>query len=136
MNDEPKVLPCPFCGAPGEFRHSWLDTGAGENTIAWDVACGTFDCYAEDGMDYCFDTKEEAATVWNKRTPNVAQLTAENERLKEALNIAANQLEGVVLAFQTHGQNQSVEFAIGYYTDCCRQAREALVSTEANENEN
>lgn len=62
--------------------------------------------------------------VAGKRISEV--LRTENQSLKDALNIAANQLEGVSLAFKRHGNCLDVHFFITEYLEFANRARQAI----------
>ena len=69
--------------------------------------------------DGLIDTiKEHEATI--------SELRTENERLRAALDVSANQLEGIAMAVQKYKQNINVEFFIDYYNKCADKAREVL----------
>lgn len=56
----------------------------------------------------------------------LAAAFAENQRLREALRIAANQLEGCSIGVAKHGQNIDVAFFIRHYQEAGTKARAAL----------
>jgi len=56
----------------------------------------------------------------------VEQLNQENLKLKEMLRVAANQLEGVSLAIQAHGQNINTDFFIETYKKFAEDIREEI----------
>lgn len=76
----PEILPCPFCGKPGELH---VDEYAGfDNHKLYTVACGVSwgtdavsQCYGQLTLDrdgefsFCWKTAEEAIEVWNNRNP-------------------------------------------------------------------
>jgi len=55
-----KLKPCPFCGTKAHFI---------EKDKQWDVGCYTDDCYLRFGAEWCMETKEEIAELWNNRIP-------------------------------------------------------------------
>ncbi len=60
MNNEPDLLPCPFCNAsPIIYNRSSLDEG-------YDICCQTDGCYLETGAEW-FLPKDEVIAKWNRR---------------------------------------------------------------------
>ena len=59
VNKKSELLPCPFCGGTDIYC-----ADAGHKTGVWFVQCE--DCGATFPH---FDSKEEAITAWNTRTP-------------------------------------------------------------------
>jgi hypothetical protein len=45
----------------------------------------------------------------------------------DALLIAANQLDGIVLALKAHGNDINVDYLMGYYDKCANDARYAAI---------
>ena len=58
----PVILPCPFCGAPGEVGSRQL------NLTLWDywVECANGECLVCPDTDM-FASEQEAIEAWNKR---------------------------------------------------------------------
>lgn len=78
MNKVIELKPCPCCGNAAMLEHQ-------ENILEVDYF---IEC--QGGCDLTtklHDSKEEAIIAWNTRTIE-AQLQAENERLREALEVA------------------------------------------------
>lgn len=48
------------------------------------------------------------------------------KKVREALEIAEQQLAGVSLCLKTHGNNLNTIYLIGYYEKCANQASEAI----------
>lgn len=69
MNEDIKLLPCPFCGLPPAIGSLGGDK---ENWAIWCVSCG-IPC-AETGLNG--ETKEEIIDAWNKRA---IKITPEGE---------------------------------------------------------
>ncbi len=62
-----KLLPCPFCGSDAKFKKRG---GIGDydwDKTYYDVMCINVKCYLQDGADWCYDSEEEAAEIWNRR---------------------------------------------------------------------
>lgn len=57
------MLPCPFCGAPGELFHDMSSDY--ERNWYWHGQCSDYDgCWIEGASA---DTKKEAIRLWNRR---------------------------------------------------------------------
>lgn len=88
-----ELKPCPFCGAAQDTEQDVADTG-----VFW-VRCS--ECCAEGS---CADTKDDAVSAWNTRTPD-PESAAEIERLrreKEQLLLSWNE-RCVELSVNGHG---------------------------------
>lgn len=69
MENEINLLPCPFCGSEAAIKeNTFLDSCFSDPQ--YDIMCTNKDCYLCDGADWMFNTKEEAAILWNKRKNN------------------------------------------------------------------
>lgn len=71
MGNEIELLPCPFCGAEGEYDSShYTGRGMGPEYSGHSVYCGSAQCpYFTNALDgSIFDTKEDAVEAWNTRT--------------------------------------------------------------------
>lgn len=71
---EEELKACPFCG--GEARLN--------DRPYYIVRCDFPDCTAE--LAALFDTKEEAITAWNTRTPDTAQLLKDQGEMETMLH--------------------------------------------------
>ena len=68
------LLPCPFCGKPAKFFH---DTSSDyERNSNWVVNCSDANCWGEGGHA---KSKDDAAAMWNKRSPTVWQYYTREE---------------------------------------------------------
>jgi hypothetical protein len=61
---------------------------------------------------------------------HAAELARAYLRLREALAVAANQLEGVALAFRKHGDRLDPDWFIENYGEFANRARDALKEGE------
>jgi hypothetical protein len=75
---QPDLKPCPFCGAAAEYHTQDLRKRPFKSdsirVTHWTVYCPTVDCFCsltwdrDDQCNFLFETQEEAAEAWNKRT--------------------------------------------------------------------
>lgn len=56
-----KLKPCPFCGADGRMRYR-------SGTDDYIAECSNDMCPASFMIGWSYDTEEEAAEAWNRRT--------------------------------------------------------------------
>lgn len=64
MTDTLNLLPCPFCGSPGEIVAPKTEQGE----RYWYVGCTNSHCPLDVGSCPC-DTESESLQVWNNRAP-------------------------------------------------------------------
>lgn len=61
----PNLLPCPFCGSPGEYDSQRAERITGFHTSTGHaVYCSSMECEASVGIH---ETVEEAIAAWNRR---------------------------------------------------------------------
>lgn len=82
-----------------------------------------------------FDDKTWAQIKDNYETKDFENLvtTVDFESFRKvvhALEIAANQLEGVAVAIEQHGHNINVDFFIEHYADCAEKAKKVIKDSE------
>lgn len=77
------LLPCPFCGAPGEYDSRRWQPGAqgGPGYVGNAVYCSSMDCQADTGIH---DTEEEAMAAWNRRAEPPIPKWVDTEDFKNA----------------------------------------------------
>ena len=66
-----ELKPCPLCGSPAHFDDAGIEHDLKQYSI-WSVWCDN-----EDECGCCtgdFDTKEEAAAVWNRRAERTCRM--------------------------------------------------------------
>lgn len=103
-----------------------MDNGRDDETCE---GCGSFVDWRGDwepGL-LCDDCKVESLElkITSLESDNKA-LQARVEKLERRLTVAANQLEGVSVAIQKHGQNIDVEFFIETYAKFADDLRRSL----------
>lgn len=64
MTDEPKLLPCPFCGGPATVATCEDDDGW---PPVFNVGCDNRHCLVRPNVDA--DDREPAIRIWNTRAP-------------------------------------------------------------------
>lgn len=79
----------------------------------------------KDMMRYKDLGKQSAFHAWTARDQEITRIKKALEIAKETINVSANQLEGIALAFTAHGTNLNVKFMIENCYENARQAREA-----------
>ena len=58
------LLPCPFCGSPAMAWRVYLT----RVSLPWQIECSNYEC----GIGtHGYETRAEAAYVWNRRVGNV-----------------------------------------------------------------
>jgi Lar family restriction alleviation protein len=62
MANDPKLLPCPFCGGAAQYKK--LPDAVCASKYWWRPECPVCDAIMNNG----WPTKEEAAEEWNRRT--------------------------------------------------------------------
>lgn len=77
MTDTTKLLPCPFCGGKAELN-TWGNDRDGCHVAK--VICDSCSASADS-----FETQDQAIAAWNRRASPSPDLSAENARLREAL---------------------------------------------------
>ena len=60
------IIPCPFCGAPGQLEHFAMPILTNKGNIAYYIECSQREC----GSGPIRDTEEEAVRAWNERHAN------------------------------------------------------------------
>lgn len=80
MSNDPKLLPCPFCGGPADFESVEAGHSVSIASGTWSVGCVNQDM---DCIGYMllarFARKVEAAEAWNKRAPPIIEGTINKE---------------------------------------------------------
>ena len=87
------IDPCPFCG--GEARTKTTRKMNTNKDMRYYIECK--ECYSSSNPWYdlgAADTKNEAITAWNQRSPSPTELMGENRKLKAALGHANAALDG------------------------------------------
>jgi len=89
----------------------------------------------EEATNFCFYSDTPLGEVSHEQIHNLmadfhlaqsAEITAERDRLKAALAIAANRLEGVALGLSAHGRNIDLDWWIQTHTKWANEARAYL----------
>ena len=91
-------------------------------------AAEIIDPYSGKLMEF-IDQKHELEWL-RKKVKDLEKLQEQNKKLKEQLGYAANQLEGVSVAIEAHGQNINVEFFIREYLRMAEDKRAVLKELE------
>lgn len=85
-----ELLPCPFCGSDKVELSQWRDTENPNATWVECTNCGVMqDTFHHDDPNH---VKGIASMMWNTRVPDITQLTAEIDRLKQEVEAAKEQL--------------------------------------------